>query len=74
MQGAIICNDSDWDGNRLNVDPGIACGYIRYSNGVHGYNTAGTGPEYEVCGTGGQNPCAKQQQRNPIPKKGWDLL
>ena len=21
VQGAIICNDSDWDGNRLNVDP-----------------------------------------------------
>ena len=33
VQGAIICKDSDWDGNRLNVDPGIACGYIRYSNG-----------------------------------------
>jgi predicted dehydrogenase len=54
VQGAIICKDSDWDGNRLNVDPGIASGYIRYSNGVHGYNTAGTGPEYEVCGTGGK--------------------
>ncbi len=54
VQGTISCKDSDWDGNRLNVDPGIQCGYIRYSNGVHGYNTAGTGPEYEVCGTGGK--------------------
>ena len=25
-------------------------GYIRYSNGVHGYFTAGPGVEFEVCG------------------------
>ena len=54
VQGTISCKDSDWDGNCLKVDPGIHCGYIRYANGVHGYNTAGTGPEYEVCGTGGK--------------------
>ncbi len=54
VQGTISCKDSDWDGNRLNVDPGIHCGYIHYANGVHGYNTAGTGPEFEVCGTGGK--------------------
>jgi predicted dehydrogenase len=54
VQGTIICNDEDWDGNRLNTDPGIAGGYVRFSNGVHGYNTAGTGPEFEVCGTAGK--------------------
>ncbi len=54
VQGTVSCKDSDWDGNRLNVDPAVTCGYIRFSNGVHGYNTAGTGPEYEVCGTGGK--------------------
>ncbi len=54
VQGTIICNDEDWDGNRLNTDPDIAGGYVRFSNGVHGYNTAGTGPEFEVCGTKGK--------------------
>jgi hypothetical protein len=38
----------------LNADPAITCGYIRFANGVHGYNTAGTGPEFEVCGTSGK--------------------
>jgi len=54
VQGTIVCNDEDWEGNRLNTDPGIASGYVRFSNGVHGYNTAGTGPEFEVCGTKGK--------------------
>lgn len=54
VQGTIICNDEDWEGNRLNADPAIAGGYVRFSNGVHGYNTAGTGPEFEVCGTKGK--------------------
>ncbi len=54
VQGTILCKDEDWDGNRLNADPGIAGGYIRFANGVHGYNTAGTGPEFEVCGTKGK--------------------
>ena len=54
VQGSIICDPEDWDGNRLNTDPAIAGGYVRFSNGVHGYNTAGTGPEFEVCGTKGK--------------------
>ena len=54
VQGTIVCKDTDWEKNRLNVDPAIAGGYVRFSNGVHGYNTAGTGPEFEVCGTKGK--------------------
>ncbi len=54
VQGAISCKDSDWDGNRLNVDPPVNSGYIRYSNGVHGYFTAGPGVEFEVCGSVGK--------------------
>ncbi len=36
------------------MDPGVAGGYARFANGVHGYFTAGSGPEFEVCGTGGK--------------------
>ncbi len=54
VQGTILCRDEDWDGNRLNIDPGVACGYIRFANGVHGYSTAGTGSEFEVSGTKGK--------------------
>ena len=54
VQGTIVCSDSDWDGNRLDVDPAITSGYVRFANGVHGYNTAGTGPEFEVCGSEGK--------------------
>ncbi|MBC8234642.1 hypothetical protein H8E77_34295, partial [bacterium] len=54
VQGTIVCKDTDWEKNRLNVDPAIASGYVRFANGVHGYNTAGTGPEFEVCGTKGK--------------------
>ncbi|HCK15141.1 TPA: hypothetical protein DHW51_13545 [Candidatus Poribacteria bacterium] len=54
VQGSIICKEEDWDDNRLNIDPAITNGYARFANGVHGYNTAGTGPEFEVCGTKGK--------------------
>ncbi len=54
VQGTILCKDSDWDGNRLTVDPPVTSGYTRFANGVHGYNTAGNGLEFEVCGSGGK--------------------
>ena len=54
VQGTIICEESDWEGNRLNTDPGISSGYVRFSNGAHGYITAAGGVEFEVCGTGGK--------------------
>ena len=54
VQGTISCEDSDWEGNRLNLDPPVTSGYIRYANGVHGYFTAGPGVEFEVCGNEGK--------------------
>ncbi|MDA0747000.1 MAG: Gfo/Idh/MocA family oxidoreductase [bacterium] len=54
VQGCLVCKDEDWDGNRLNVDPGVASGYVRFANGVHGYTTAGSGPEFELCGSTGK--------------------
>lgn len=54
VQGTIVCEDEDWEGNRLNVDPGIASGYVRFANGVHGYTTAGSGSEFEICGSEGK--------------------
>ena len=53
-QGTIICSDDDWDGNRLNVDPPVTSGYVRFANGAHGYNTVGSGGEYEVSGSEGK--------------------
>ncbi len=54
VQGTIVCEDRDWDDNRLNVDPGVASGYVRFQNGVHGYTTAGSGAEFELCGSSGK--------------------
>jgi predicted dehydrogenase len=54
VQGTILCKDEDWDGNRLTVDPGVASGYVRFANGIHGYFTAAGGTEFEVSGTTGK--------------------
>ena len=54
VQGTIVCEDGDWDDNRLNVDPGVAAGFVRFHNGVLGYVTAGSGAEFELCGSGGK--------------------
>lgn len=54
VQGTIACKDSDWDGNRLNTDPGITSGYVKFKNGVHGYLVAGSGYEFEVSSTKGK--------------------
>lgn len=54
VQGSILCQDSDWDGNNLNTDPAVTSTYVSFTNGVHGYNTVGTGSEFEVCGTTGK--------------------
>jgi predicted dehydrogenase len=50
VQGAIGAKDEDWEGSdRLNVDPAVYNGYVRFANGAHGYITAGSGVEVEVC-------------------------
>ena len=54
VQGSILCQESDWMGNRLNTDPPVTNSYIRFSNGVHGYSTVGMGSEFEVSGTNGK--------------------
>ena len=54
VQGAIIANDSDWEGNILNTDPGIPMGYVKFKNGVLGYQTAAGGYEFEVSGSKGK--------------------
>ena len=53
VQGAVSARDVDWEGDSLKADPGIAMGYVRFRNGVHGYLTAGSGDEYEVRGSEG---------------------
>ena len=69
VQGTVVCNDSDWDGNRLNTDPAITSGYIRYANASTAIIRRVPDPEYEVCGTGGKIRVQKQQQRNPNSEK-----
>jgi len=54
VQGAIAANDSDWEGNRLNTDPGIPMGYVKFKNGVHGYQLAAGGYEFEASGSKGK--------------------
>ena len=54
VQGTALCEEDDWEGHRLKADPGIAAGYVLFSNGIHGYFTAGRGVEFEVCGTEGK--------------------
>ena len=54
VQGTAIYDDDDLKDNLLEDDPGIASGYVRFANGLHGYFTAGTGFEFEVCGTEGK--------------------
>ena len=54
VQGAITANDSDWEGNRLNTDPGIPMGYVKFKNGVLGYQLAAGGYEFEVSGSKGK--------------------
>jgi len=54
VQGTISASDGDWDGNRLNTDPGITCGYVKFKSGTHGYLVAGGSYEFEVLGSSGR--------------------
>ncbi|MGQ9609791.1 MAG: Gfo/Idh/MocA family protein [bacterium] len=54
VQGTVIASESDWEGNRLNSDPGIINGYVNFKNGKHGYIVAGGAYEFEVLGTKGR--------------------
>lgn len=66
VQGTILCEDEDWDGDCLGTDPGVASGYVKFSNGIHGYFTAAGGTEFEVSGTTGK-------VRSTSNGMGWQL-
>ena len=54
VQGNAIATESDWEGQRLKIDPSITSGYVRFRNGVHAYLVAAGGYEFEVSGTKGK--------------------
>lgn len=54
VQGTISAKDTDWQGNRLMIDPGIPLGYVKFKNGVHAYQIAASGYEFEVSGNKGK--------------------
>lgn len=54
VQGTARFAASDWDGERLMVDPAIEQGYVKFSTGVHGYLVAAGGYEFEISGSEGK--------------------
>lgn len=54
VQGAANVDPADFADNRVDGDPGIPMGYVRFKNGIHAYLTAGTGYEFEVSGSKGK--------------------
>ncbi|MBM3263216.1 MAG: Gfo/Idh/MocA family oxidoreductase [candidate division Zixibacteria bacterium] len=54
VQGSINAKPEDWEGERLNTDPGFTSAYFRFANGIHAYIVAGGGFEFEVSGNGGK--------------------
>lgn len=54
VQGSAIIAESDWEGQRLAIDPRLTSGYVCFKNGVHAYLVAAGGYEFEVSGTKGK--------------------
>jgi len=54
VQGTMIVDDEDWEGDILKRDGSICSGYIRFENGVHAYLSASGGWEFEVSGNSGK--------------------
>ncbi|MCC7262198.1 MAG: Gfo/Idh/MocA family oxidoreductase [Candidatus Latescibacteria bacterium] len=54
VQGHAVFAESDWEGQRLKIDPSITSGYVHFKNGVHAYLVAAGGSEFEVSGTKGK--------------------
>ncbi len=54
VQGTVTAKEEDWDGDRLNCDPGITSLFVQFKNGVRGYLVSGGGLEFEVCGSKGK--------------------
>lgn len=53
-QGTLNVSEDDWDGDRLNTDPGITNAYFRFDNGMHACIVAGGGFEFEISGRNGK--------------------
>jgi predicted dehydrogenase len=71
VQGHITANDSDWEGDRLNIDPGIPMGYVQFKNGVFGYQLAAGGYEFEASGSKGKLRMPDQRIRVAMPNWRW---
>ena len=54
VQGTLAAAQSDWEGDRLLVDPRIDLGHVRFRNGVQAILTAAGGWEFEISGTEGK--------------------
>ncbi len=54
VQGSARFEETDWDGNRLTVDPPIEAGTVRFADGVTGSFVPAGGYEFEVSGTEGK--------------------
>lgn len=48
VQGNVAVDDTDFEDNQTDSDPGIVMGYIRFKNGIHGISILGTAYEFEV--------------------------
>ena len=68
VQGTIVCRDSDWDGNRLDIDPAITGGYVRFANGVQAITRRAPAPNSRSA-VAQEDPHPQQQPRMPIRKK-----
>ncbi|MEM3692698.1 MAG: Gfo/Idh/MocA family oxidoreductase [Candidatus Bathyarchaeia archaeon] len=54
VQGNVAVDDADFDDNRIETDPRLLLGYVKFRNGVLGYIVPGLGYEFEVCGKRGK--------------------
>jgi len=54
VQGTMMVDDADWEGDILKKDGSICSGYIHFENGIHAYLSASGGWEFEVSGSLGK--------------------
>jgi predicted dehydrogenase len=54
VQGALVAEEDDWQGDTLKKDAAICSAYVHFKSGVHAYLTASGGWEFEVSGSKGK--------------------
>jgi len=54
VQGTVNVDEADFEDNRIETDPGITLGFVKFRNGVLGYIVSTSGYEFEVSGTKGK--------------------